>query len=106
MDFDFSKERLGTPKEWFYKNLGKLTEHDMIRVASVVEAMQWTILFAFFGFLSGFIMNIFLDDIDAVIDDKSDAVLAGEILLELITLTVVAFFGRLVVKLVPSIWHF
>jgi hypothetical protein len=81
----------------------KLTRHDEVRIMELLESIQYGLGYFFVGFFLG----VGTDMLFPVFDPKKDeGTVFVEVILQCITLIVVVFYCRKIVKLMPFVFAF
>jgi hypothetical protein len=89
-------------KAYFFRRLGKLFNMNNIRLNELLETLQYGLLYGFVTFLSGTSIDKIFPEIDK---EKSNGSLFLEILLQSMFLTIVVFYIRKFVKIVPFLFY-
>jgi len=81
----------------------KLTRHDEVRIMELLESIQYGLGYFFVGFFLGVGTDMLLPVFDP---KKDEGTVFVEVILQCITLIVVVFYCRKIVKLMPFVFAF
>lgn len=89
--------------KYIENRIDKLMRHDEVRIMELLESIQYGLGY----FIIGFFLGVATDMLFPVYDSKKDSfTLFSEVFLQCITLIVVVFYCRKIVKLMPFAFAF